>query len=131
MATLPLAFTEQMLRLIGEERFERYLQAFEEDTPVSIRLNPAKAESLMPVEGEEVGWCQRGYYLRQRPNFTMDPLLHAGCYYVQEAGSMFLDEVLRQMLPSDIIHQTSSIRHHPSDIIHQTSSIRHQSSYSP
>ncbi len=128
MATLPLAFTEQMLRLIGEERFERYLQAFEEDTPVSIRLNPAKAESLMPVEGEEVGWCQRGYYLRQRPNFTMDPLLHAGCYYVQEAGSMFLDEVLRQMLPSDIIHQTSAIRHHPSDIIHQTSSIRHRPS---
>jgi len=50
------------------------------------------------VEGDAVPWCQGGFYLPQRPNFTMDPLLHAGCYYVQEAASMFLDEVLRQHL---------------------------------
>ena len=44
-----------------------------------------------------VPWCRNAYYLSERPNFTLDPLLHAGVYYVQEAGSMFLDEVLRTL----------------------------------
>ena len=95
---LPQAFIDYTRPLMGDERFERYLQSFEEDAPVSIRLNPLKAEGLVPVDSEPVPWCRGGYYLKQRPNFTMDPLLHAGCYYVQEAASMFLDEVLRQHL---------------------------------
>ncbi len=48
------------------------------------------------VGGEPVPWCRNAFYLFGRPNFTFDPLFHAGCYYVQEAASMFLDEVLRQ-----------------------------------
>jgi hypothetical protein len=40
----------------------------------------------------------------------MDPLLHAGCYYVQEAASMFLDEVLRQMHNAFVNHEPSAIR---------------------
>ena len=40
----------------------------------------------------------------------MDPLLHAGCYYVQEAASMFLDEVLLQMHTAYANHQPGSIR---------------------
>ena len=98
MAQLPLQFTEYTRQLMGAERFERYLQSFEEPAPVSIRLNPKKmADGRWKVEDEEqVAWCRNGYYLKQRPNFTMDPLFHAGCYYVQEAASMFLDEVLRQ-----------------------------------
>ena len=84
---------------MGDERFERYLQSFEEPAPVSIRLNPKKrlevsGKRLEVCDGEPVPWCRNGYYLKQRPNFTMDPLFHAGCYYVQEAASMFLDEVL-------------------------------------
>ena len=108
---------------MGDERFERYLQAFEEEPPVSIRLNPMKlnlGEDSEPndrhtahwqvVDGEPVPWCRGGYYLPRRPQFTMDPLLHAGCYYVQEAASMFLDEVLRQMHNAYISHQPSAIR---------------------
>jgi NOL1/NOP2/fmu family ribosome biogenesis protein len=34
-----------------------------------------------------------GRYLATRPVFTLDPLLHAGAYYVQEASSMFLEQV--------------------------------------
>ena len=100
MTQLPLAFTENTRRLMGDERFERYLKSFEEPAPVSIRLNPQKAADLTVVNGEAVPWCRGGYYLPQRPNFTFDPLLHAGCYYVQEASSMFLDEVLRQLADS-------------------------------
>ena len=88
---------------MGAERFERYLESFEEPAPVSIRLNPKKklevrGKRLEVIDGEQVPWCRNGYYLKQRPNFTFDPLLHAGCYYVQEAASMFLDEVLRQQM---------------------------------
>ena len=100
MTQLPLAFTENTRRLMGDERFERYLKSFEEPAPVSIRLNPQKAADLTVVSGEAVPWCRGGYYLPQRPNFTFDPLLHAGCYYVQEASSMFLDEVVRQLADS-------------------------------
>ena len=101
-ATLPQAFIDYTRPLFGDERFEHYLQAFEEDTPVSIRLNPQKAndQQLIANGQQPVPWCRYAYYLNQRPNFTMDPLLHAGCYYVQEAASMFLDEVLRQALTS-------------------------------
>ncbi len=87
---------------MGEERFGRYLLSFEEETPVSIRLNPKKTEGLVVADGERVPWCRGGYYLPKRPNFTFDPLLHAGCYYVQEAASMFLDEALRQHLPHGV-----------------------------
>ena len=112
MTQLPAAFTEKTRQLMGEERFERYLQSFDEEPPVSIRVNPRKmAEGRWQIaDGTPVPWCRNGYYLQKRPNFTMDPLLHAGCYYVQEAASMFLDEALRQMHTAYISHQPSAIR---------------------
>ena len=95
MADLPAEFISYTSQLMGEVRFERYLQSFEEPAPVSIRLNPRKAQDMKVIDGEQVPWCRGGYYLKERPNFTFDPLFHAGCYYVQEAASMFLDEVLQ------------------------------------
>ena len=97
MTELPAEFISYTRQLMGEERFERYLQSFDEEAPVSIRLNPKKPAGE-PIDSEQVPWCRNAYYLKKRPNFTMDPLFHAGCYYVQEAASMFLDEVLRQLL---------------------------------
>ena len=82
---------------MGEERFERYLHSFEEETPVSIRLNPMKLSEGKYQMEDAVPWCRNAYYLAKRPNFTFDPLFHAGCYYVQEAASMFLDEVLKTL----------------------------------
>jgi 16S rRNA C967 or C1407 C5-methylase (RsmB/RsmF family) len=78
---------------MGDDRFNRYLGAFDEEAPVSIRVNPA---TLSLANGERVPWCAEGYYLEDRPQFTFDPLLHAGCYYVQEASSMFVTHILRQ-----------------------------------
>ena len=99
MTQLPTEFTEKTRLLMGEERFERYLKSFEEDVPVSIRLNPMKMEEgrWKIEDAEPVPWCRNAFYLKQRPNFTMDPLFHAGCYYVQEAASMFLDEIITQI----------------------------------
>jgi NOL1/NOP2/fmu family ribosome biogenesis protein len=45
-----------------------------------------------------IPWTKYGYYLYERPSFTFDPLFHAGCYYVQEASSMFLEVALKQSL---------------------------------
>ena len=96
MVELPEAFVSQTRQLMGEERFARYLAAFDEEPPVSIRLNP-RCLPLSPCKekGDDVvPWCPLGLYLPTRPNFTFDPLLHAGCYYVQEAASMFIHHVL-------------------------------------
>ena len=92
---LPEDFVRETRQLMGEERFSRFMEAFNEDAPVSIRLNPLKA-SL--ADGENVPWCPEGIYLEGRPQFTFDPLLHAGCYYVQEAASMFITHVLRSLI---------------------------------
>ena len=84
---------------MGEKRFNRYMEAFNEDAPVSIRLNPRfnSQLSIIHYPFEIVPWCPEGYYLEGRPQFTFDPLFHAGCYYVQEASSMFITHVLRHV----------------------------------
>ena len=54
--------------------------------------------SILNSQFSVVPWCPTGFYLPSRPSFTFDPLLHAGCYYVQEASSMFIDHVIRQLV---------------------------------
>ncbi len=100
---LPQTFIDYTTTLFGPTRWERYVRAFDEEPPVSIRLNPFKHPGGPIFEhATPVPWCQNGYWLQERPNFTLDPLFHAGAYYVQEAGSMFLDYVLRQCVTSPV-----------------------------
>lgn len=63
----------------------------------SIRLNPSKPSQAF-ANAEQMPWCTNGRYLKIRPSFTADPLFHAGCYYVQEASSMFLEHVMKNTL---------------------------------
>ena len=97
MIQLPEDFIRQTRAVMGDERFERYMEAFSEEVPTSIRLNPLKTAHGVrnDVLSARVPWCEEGYYLEGRPQFTFDPLFHAGCYYVQEAASMFVSHVLR------------------------------------
>ncbi len=97
----PKEFIEYTSRLFGEERWQKFLDSFGQETPVSVRYNPFKPVSDM-FDGERVPWCKDAYWLKERPKFTLDPLLHAGAYYVQEAGSMFLDQVLRQYVSTPV-----------------------------
>jgi 16S rRNA C967 or C1407 C5-methylase (RsmB/RsmF family)/NOL1/NOP2/fmu family ribosome biogenesis protein len=60
----------------------------------SVRFNSFKSSESDFKLGASVPWCRQGYYLDERPAFTFDPLFHAGCYYVQEAGSMFISHAL-------------------------------------
>ena len=77
----------------------------------SVRFNPAKVKDgeanahtfkkisgtngETRVEQEIIPWCKEGRYLSERPSFTLDPLFHAGAFYVQEASSMFLDYAVK------------------------------------
>lgn len=97
----PKEFIEYTSRLFGEERWQKFLDSFSQETPVSVRYNPFKPVSDM-FDGERVPWCKDAYWLKDRPKFTLDPLLHAGAYYVQEAGSMFLDQVLQQYVSTPV-----------------------------
>ncbi len=75
---------------------ENFIKAHAEaDSPTSIRLNPFKPSSIK--SSNPVPWCPEGYYLDTRPSFTFDPLFHAGCYYVQEASSMFIGHILHHI----------------------------------
>lgn len=92
---LPEGFIQLMY---GREDFdlEAYQKILEEPPPVSVRINPRKTTPQFE-NAEKVPWCPQGYYLAERPNFSHDPLWHAGAYYVQEASSMFIDEIMRQI----------------------------------
>lgn len=87
-------FIERTESLFGKERFGRFVQALESAPVVSLRYNGAKMPAE-PCDGN-VPWAASGRYMSNRPVFTADPLFHAGCYYVQEASSMFLEQVVKQ-----------------------------------
>jgi 16S rRNA C967 or C1407 C5-methylase (RsmB/RsmF family)/NOL1/NOP2/fmu family ribosome biogenesis protein len=74
----------------------RLLEALEKPSPVSIRINKHKWDRV-PVNSGKVTWADEGYYLESRPSFTSDPLFHSGCYYPQEASSMFVEVVYNHL----------------------------------
>ena len=88
---LPEEFVRSMRRQLGDDA-ERLFAALDTEPATSIRLNPAKPATTF--DGERVGWCEWGRYLDVRPQFTLDPLLHGGAYYVQEASSQFVAHLL-------------------------------------
>ena len=102
---LPHDFTAYTRPLLGDELYEKLLAALSEEPPVSIRLNPFKTLNGKVEVCNALGhvaWNDEGCYLSARPNFTFDPLFHAGAYYVQEASSMFVSWIVRQMVHSPI-----------------------------
>ena len=60
----------------------------------AVRRNPAKLADP-PFVGTPVPWCPEAVTLAERPPFTLDPRLHAGAYYVQDANSTSIAEALR------------------------------------
>lgn len=97
-----LLLSLQNIKGFDKEAFERVHKTGQQIT--SIRYNAAKLKRTSHPsffnEGlqEPIPWASGGYYLRDRPSFTLDPLFHSGLYYVQDASSMFLEEALRQTI---------------------------------
>ncbi|MBN1107693.1 MAG: rRNA cytosine-C5-methyltransferase, partial [Bacteroidales bacterium] len=93
-----MLFPEKFTERIARQNYldsRRLVKALGEPAPVSIRVNSLKLDAA-PAAAAPVPWCSDGFYLEERPSFTLDPLFHAGCYYPQEASGMFLEEIFRQ-----------------------------------
>ncbi len=103
---IPSDFIIEMQQTLGAAEAELLCESLAETAPsVSVRVNSAKVPAALPAESDgKVSWCESGVYLKERPSFTADPLLHAGCYYVQEASSMFIEQAYRT-IAADFVPQ--------------------------
>ncbi len=97
---LNVDFMNRTEALFGKEVFSKFMQALDSEPVVSIRYNIPKMAADKDLR--TVPWASLGRYLPSRPAFTADPLFHAGCYYVQEASSMFLEQVVRQYVKEPV-----------------------------
>lgn len=97
MSQFPPSFSEQMRRILGDAEADRLDAALHEAPVVSVRYNPLKPTGDRFAGARPVPWCDDACYLAERPAFTSHPLLHAGCFYVQEASSMFVAAAYRAM----------------------------------
>lgn len=92
---LPEIFLRRMMKMLDTE-FDEFQQSFNNEIATSIRVNPAKFKGQLALT--RVEYCETGYFIPKRPLFTIDPFIHAGVYYVQESSSMFLEQVLKQVV---------------------------------
>ena len=104
-----MAFQQEFINMLPLDERDALLAALVTEPEVSIRFNfkSDDAENLVLESLEcradgRVPWMDGAVYLDHRPQFTMDPLLHQGCYYVQEASSMFLAEAVRKCVDGPV-----------------------------
>lgn len=93
---LPGKFVQRMSAILGND-IDQFLLSFDQEIKTSVRINPAKQAKIPDLE--RVKYCPTGFFLSERPLFTLDPFLHSGAYYVQESSSMFLEQAVKQALP--------------------------------
>lgn len=94
---LPERFIDRMTTELGEAEAAKLCAALQTEPSTSIRLNAEKL-SAPKWASKRVPWCEWGYMLDERPAFTLDPVFHAGAYYVQEASSQFAGYIMMQAL---------------------------------
>ncbi len=98
---LPIELLDSLQHIKGFDEAAFIAAHTIENQITSIRVNPAKPSNSVIdnlLSAEKIPWCTNGYYLHERPSFTLDPHFHAGAYYVQEASSMFLETVMKQTI---------------------------------
>lgn len=104
MKELPSDFLRLVQEQYGEDLAREFCAALSSTEPeVSVRLNRWKCPVGHFPQDQPVAWCPDAFYLSERPSFTFDPLFHAGTYYVQEASSMFLAQVLQQYVSEPVV----------------------------
>lgn len=91
-------FRRYLEEAIGVDNANIAFSAFNSPASVSIRYNPFKVKELDNIDGGTVLWNKYGRLLDVRPSFTLDPLFHAGAYYVQDSSSMFVGYVVRHII---------------------------------
>jgi 16S rRNA C967 or C1407 C5-methylase (RsmB/RsmF family)/NOL1/NOP2/fmu family ribosome biogenesis protein len=83
-----------MMQILDKE-YPEFEKSLDNEIATTIRINPLKYKSrpaLNPVK-----YCKTGFFIPQRPLFTIDPFIHSGVYYVQEPSSMFLEQAIKQL----------------------------------
>ena len=81
-----------MMRELLPTEADAFFEAMERNPSIAVRPNPLKNHKA--VAGQPVPWSSLGYRMTERPAFTFDPLFHAGCYYVQEPSTLFVEQAL-------------------------------------
>lgn len=96
------AFRKYLAQVVGEGNLSAVLDALSGEPSVSVRINPTKAGSPTEIFGKLVSgpveWNRHAAFLSERPAFTLDPLIHAGAYYVQDSSAMFPGKAFRDVL---------------------------------
>lgn len=98
------AFLRSLEDAAGADRAPAVLAALDGEPSVSVRLNPFKTGDRTPeiaAGAAEVPWNRHGRFLEKRPSFTLDPVFHAGAYYVQDSSAMAPGHCLRAVLPEN------------------------------
>lgn len=93
---LPPALLASLQSVPGFET-DAFVAAHNLPAPTSLRRHKVKGVDVF-TDMPSVPWCPDACYLPHRPVFTLDPLFHAGAYYVQEASSMLLHFLWQQVL---------------------------------
>ena len=99
---LPNGFVHEVEQILPNSVARDLLASLQENPKVSIRINRSKGidETRFRdgVLGMSIPHCGDGFVLGSRPSFTADPAFHAGAYYVQEANSMIVGELVKRLL---------------------------------
>lgn len=95
MSVFPEDFIRSLSGLLPAGEDGELIRALQSPSPPAVRFNPCKLTA--PPEGSRVPWCRYGFYPDTRPAYTLDPLHHAGVYYVQEPSSMFIEHIVREL----------------------------------
>jgi 16S rRNA C967 or C1407 C5-methylase (RsmB/RsmF family) len=90
----PREFVESLAAELPEGEVAALLAALDGEAVTSVRFNPYKLSAK--TASDSVSLNRYGAYLAERPVFTLDPAMHAGAYYVQEASSQFVEHIYRQ-----------------------------------
>jgi 16S rRNA C967 or C1407 C5-methylase (RsmB/RsmF family) len=68
------------------------------NTAPSVSVRPNRLKGITAPEGaRRVPWHDAGFYLAEREQFTFDPAMHQGLYYVQDASSMIVGTIVAKL----------------------------------
>ena len=102
---LPQQFLAE-IESYSDSRLDGLVEALVSTSPsVSVRANQQK-KICVPVGVRRVKWCSEGWYMQQREAFTFDPAMHQGLYYVQDASSMILSHIIKQLVEDNTTPMT-------------------------
>lgn len=111
MSTIPEEFLKIVESMPGVDAVA-FSAAMSEVPAVSVKLNRRKCADITELgygSPAPVKWCSNGFYLDERPQFTLNPLLHAGVFYVQDASSMVHEEIVRRLVAGGVLDATSVV----------------------